>query len=100
MRKKEKEEILPVSGVGERRCVDACVRGVGVRRLVGVRGSVRRRDPRCSVREEAQREEGGKEMESECGGEERATPSPLFKSGRRRSWARDFLRTIPVTDGE
>ena len=51
MRKKGKEEILPV-------------RGVGVRRLVGVRGSVRRRGPRCSVRDEAQREEEGKEMES------------------------------------
>ena len=48
--KKKEKEILPANGVGGRRCLDACVRGVGVRWLVGVRGSVRTAVKTCLLR--------------------------------------------------
>ena len=59
------------------RCVRAR-RDVGVWRLVGVHGSVRRRAP-CSVRSKGREERGKGKIE--CGGEGKDLPPPLFING-------------------
>ena len=97
--KREGRKISPSYGggrprVGERMCGAVWISG----------GSSVCAD-RCGGDErEAQRvgeKEGEAEGEIECGGEGKdLPPPPLFISGRRRSCARDLLRTISVTHGE
>ena len=68
--------------VGEGRRVGACVRGSGVRRCVGARGSVRRRCALCSGGGESK--EMRKKMNAERG--ERLPPPPyLLTAGGDRA---------------
>ena len=100
MKREEGREISLSYGGGGRRRVGERMRGAV---LISGRSSAcadRCGGDECDARCAGEKEGEG-EGKIECGGEGKdLPPPPLFISSRRRSCARDLLRTISVTDGE